>query len=94
MPLFEKSPSDLVRRFDEIAELVAEARRCRMFGYPTCVVNRNLFAGLHQDRCFLRRGETDRGSFVASFGASPFEPMLGRPMPEYVVVPPELLAGP
>jgi TfoX/Sxy family transcriptional regulator of competence genes len=94
MPSFEKSPPDLVRRFDEIAELLPEARRRQMFGYPTCVVNGNLFMGLHQDRFFLRLGETDRDSFVAGFGASLFEPMPGRPMREYVVVPPDLLAGP
>ena len=94
MPSFEKSPPSLVRRFDEIAELLPEARRRQMFGYPTCVVNGNLFMGLHEEDFFLRLGETDRHSFVASFGASLFEPMPGRPMREYVVVPPDLLAGP
>ncbi|MGC2295596.1 MAG: TfoX/Sxy family protein [Candidatus Dormiibacterota bacterium] len=93
MPSFEKSPPDLVRRFYEIAELLPEARRRQMFGYPTCVVNGNLFVGLHQDRFFLRLAETDRESFIRSFGSSAFEPMPGRPMREYVVVPPELMAG-
>ncbi|MGA8207534.1 MAG: TfoX/Sxy family protein [Candidatus Dormiibacterota bacterium] len=94
MPSFEKSPPDLVRRFDEIAELLPQARRRQMFGYPACFVNGNLFMGIHQDRCFLRLGETDRASFVSSFGARLFEPMPGRPMREYVVVPPELLGSP
>jgi TfoX/Sxy family transcriptional regulator of competence genes len=94
MPSFQKAPPDLVRRFDEIVELLPEARRRPMFGYPTCVVNGNLFMGLHQDRFFLRLGEADRASFVSSFGASLFEPMPGRPMREYVVVPPDLLEGP
>jgi TfoX/Sxy family transcriptional regulator of competence genes len=94
MPSFENSPPELVRRFDEIAELLPEARRRQMFGYPACFVNGNLFMGLHRDRLFLRLGETDRASFVSSFGARLFEPMPGRPMREYVVVPPELLDGP
>jgi hypothetical protein len=94
MPSFEKSPPDLVRRFDEIAELLPEAHRRQMFGYPTCVVNGNLFMGLHQDHFFLRLGEMDRAEFVSRFGAGPFEPMPGRPMKEYLVVPPTVLGGP
>lgn len=62
MPSFDNSPPDLVRRFDANARLLPEARRRQMFGYPTCVVNGNLFMGLHQDRLFLRLGETDRAS--------------------------------
>jgi len=94
MPSFEKSPPELVQRFDEIAELLPQAHRRKMFGYPTCVVNGNLFMGLHQDHFFLRLGDTDRAEFVSSFGADPFQPMPGRPMKEYVIVPPKVLRDP
>lgn len=93
MPSFEKSPAELVDRFAELADLVPEANRKQMFGYPTCVLGGNMFMGLHQDRMFLRLAEADRELFNADHGGEPFEPMPGRPMREYVVVPTAMLAG-
>jgi hypothetical protein len=58
-----------------------------MFGYPAAFVNGNMFAGLHQESVVVRLSEPERAEAL-SVGASLFEPMPGRPMREYVVVPP------
>jgi len=62
-----------------------------MFGYPTCVLRGNMFMGLHEDRLILRLAESDRAELTDHHGATAFEPMPGRPMKEYVVVPPALV---
>jgi hypothetical protein len=46
-----------------------------------------MFAGLFQDSMTLRLPESDRAVFLKQKGAKVFEPMPGRPMREYVVVP-------
>lgn len=91
MPTFRKSSPELVARFDELAVFAGDADRKLMFGYPVCVLRGNMFIGLHEESLFLRLGETDREEFLSRYDASLFEPMPGRPMKEYVVVPPSLV---
>jgi hypothetical protein len=93
-PSFNKPPSELVARFDQIAAQVPDATRKQMFGYPVCIVSGNMFRGLHDDYLFLRLATPDRAVLVDQLGARPFEPMPGRPMTEYVVVPAEIIHGP
>jgi len=38
MPAFEKSPAELVARFDAAAPRFPEAQRRKMFGYPALFV--------------------------------------------------------
>lgn len=64
-----------------------------MFGYPAAFVNGNMAAGLHQDGLVLRLSEIDRAGLMKA-GGKQFEPMPGRPMREYVVVPPEFANKP
>src|SRR5919198_1404600 len=88
---FEKADMELVKLFDKIApgpEAAVEKRQ--MFGYPCCFVNGNLFMGLHNNNMILRLSEKDRADF-AKLGAKPFEPMPGRIMKEYVIVPKDIL---
>ncbi len=92
MPTFRKSPPELIARFDELADLVPEATRRQMFGYPSCVTGGNMFMGLHEESMILRLSDADRTEFLAKYEAEVFEPMPGRPMREYVVVP-AALAG-
>lgn len=91
MPTFRKSSPELIARFDELAVLAGDADRKQMFGYPTCVLRGNMFMGLYEDSLILRLAESDRAEFTDRHGATAFEPMPGRPMKEYVVVPPTLL---
>jgi hypothetical protein len=62
-----------------------------MFGCPVYFVNGNMFAGLHQDNLFIRLSAIDRKElFKICDEAALFEPMAGRPMKEYVVIPESL----
>ena len=47
--------------------------------------------GLHQSNMVLRLEDHTRQEFLKLAGAHTFEPMPGRPMREYVVVPPTLI---
>ncbi|MEA2500119.1 MAG: hypothetical protein QOH66_1299 [Actinomycetota bacterium] len=53
-----------------------------------------MFMGLHQHNMVLRLPDGARAELLAMEGAATFEPMAGRPMKEYVVVPATLLASP
>ena len=65
-----------------------------MFGYATAFVNGNMFAGTFQEAIVVRLAEDDRAALLKLKGAAPFEPMKGRPMKEYVVVPASVVATP
>jgi TfoX/Sxy family transcriptional regulator of competence genes len=56
--------------------------------------NGNMFAGLYQDSLILRLPEEERARFLKLKGAQRFEPMPGRPMREYIVVPEGMLKSP
>ncbi len=64
-----------------------------MFGFPSGVVNGNMFGGLFEQHMVLRLSEADRQTIVSELGAQPFEPM-GRPMTGYVTVPPRIIDEP
>jgi TfoX/Sxy family transcriptional regulator of competence genes len=86
------SPPALVELFQELLPVTgAEARR--MFGCPCGFLHGNLFTGLFEDKLFVRLAEADRAALLAEEGAQPFDPMGGRPMREYVVVPGMWLEG-
>jgi TfoX/Sxy family transcriptional regulator of competence genes len=83
---FEKPPPSLVSLFEaRIAGTSAERRS--MFGQPCAFAGGNMCAGLFGGSLFVRLGEADRAALLALRGAKPFEPMPGRTMREYVVVP-------
>ncbi len=92
MPQFTKAPPEMVARFeDAIRPLLGEIERRQMFGYPTAFANGQMFTGLFQDRMHLRLSDEDRAAFLKIDGAGIFEPMGGRAMKEYVLVPPSVL---
>jgi hypothetical protein len=62
-----------------------------MFGFPAAFVNGNMFMGLHQDNMVLRLPDGGRSELLKIEGARTFEPMPGRPMREYIVVPPSVM---
>ena len=57
-----------------------------MFGQLSAFVNGNMFMGIFGDDVFVRLSEDDRAALLRE-GGGPFEPMSGRPMKEYVVLP-------
>ena len=88
---WQKSPPELIEKFDFLVPGPPAVRRS-MFGYPAAFVNGNMFMGLHQSDLVLRLSAEERQEFLKLAGARVFEPMPGRPMREYVVVPPTLLS--
>ena len=59
-----------------------------MFGYPAYFINGNMFTGIHGNKLFLRLSEDDVEKILnAHSDVSLFEPMPGRPMKGYVVLP-------
>jgi len=88
---WRRSPDALVSRFSEIVPSDPRVERRKMFGYPAAFVGGNMFMGLHQENLILRLPEQQRSAFLSIEGASVFEPMPGRPMREYVVVPEAML---
>jgi TfoX/Sxy family transcriptional regulator of competence genes len=91
MPSFEKSPPDLVARFDAAAGRHPQAQRRQMFGYPALFVGGNLATGLFADTWMVRLGTEDLASLQALPGAGPFSPMPGRTMTGYATLPPDVV---
>ncbi len=58
-----------------------------MFGKISAFVNGNIFAGLFGNNLFVRLSEESRKELLKKKGASLLEPMKGKPMKEYVVIP-------
>jgi len=88
---WEKPSADLVRKLDDAVATAAEESAIAielrpMFGCPAYFTNGNLFAGVHQSSLMVRLPTNERAE-VVSMGGEPFEPMPGRPMKEYVVLP-------
>jgi TfoX/Sxy family transcriptional regulator of competence genes len=94
MPKWTKAPPDLVARFATLIEGVRGAQTRKMFGYPAAFVQGHLFAGVFQEDMFVRLSADDQAQLMKIPGARPFEPMPGRPMRGYVLVPPPVLTSP
>ena len=58
-----------------------------MFGNLSAFVNGNMFFGLFGDDIFLRVSAQDQAELLKTRGASNLEPMKGKPMKDYVVIP-------
>ena len=91
---WKKSPPDLVEAFGALAGRYPELAQRKMFGYPAAFIAGNMTTCLHEERWIVRLGEADRAELLARPGATPFEPMPGRPMREYVVLPPDVRSDP
>jgi len=58
-----------------------------MFGNLAAFVNKNMFLALFGPSVAVRLPDDGRAGLLKEPGAGPFEPMRGRPMKEYVVLP-------
>lgn len=74
-----------------LLESALEALPCEkktMFGCPVYLANGSLFAGVRQTAIFVRLSAADRDAFLEEHKeALPFEPLPGRRMREYLVIP-------
>ncbi len=90
---FEKTTPAFLAAFEAVApgpERGLEKRQ--MFGFPVRFLNGNMCIGVHNNAMILRLSAADRAAFIARENGAIFEPMKGRPMKEYVKVPPLLVA--
>jgi TfoX/Sxy family transcriptional regulator of competence genes len=58
-----------------------------MFGNRAAFVHGNMFLALFGTEVAVRLSDEDRAELLRQKGAAAFEPMKGRPMKEYVVLP-------
>ena len=92
MSKWRKSSPALVERFAALVPDDRRVERRQMFGYPAAFLGGHLFMSLFEESLLLRLGERDRAELLGMRGARTFEPMPGRPMREYVLVPPDVVA--
>jgi len=91
---WQPAPDTLIRQFERALQAVPAAQARKMFGYPAAFLNGHMLAGLFQDTMMLRLSPEDCTTFLRQPGAAPFEPMPGRQMREYVVVPAAMVSAP
>ena len=91
MPEMPKSPPALVERFDTVAADFPEATRRLTFGYPCLYMGGNMVSGLFGPSWHVRLGPDERRELEALPGAAPFEPMPGRPMTGFTLLPPAVV---
>lgn len=87
-----KKPSAELGRILAEALTGLEAKSKPMFGCPAYFIKDNWFAGVHEDRLLVRLNEQDRAELWTHHpDAQLFEPMPGRVMKEFVVLPPAVV---
>ena len=82
----DKASPELIARFEDLAEVVPEADRKLVFGSPTCLVGGNMFFGVHAVGLFVKLPAEQAQELLAD-GGRQFEPMPGRPMGGFIVLP-------
>lgn len=88
---WEKMSQEAAARLASIVKPFA-CQKKPMFGHEVYWVNGNMFTGVFQDSIFFRLSANDQAEFLGKYnGAKQFEPMAGRPMKDYVVVPESVL---
>jgi len=85
----------------EIAALLDEAvarfspEKKQMFGHPVQFINNNMFAGIFGDDVWIRLSDADQEKiFALNDEVQTFEPLEGRKMREYVVLPESIHGNP
>jgi len=88
-PTMPEAGPKTVERFDRLAEtfVARGATRSQMFGMPVLKAGDKVFAGTFGDAMTFKLEPDDLERARALTGVEPFEPMKGRPMKEWVLVP-------
>ncbi len=84
---WEKASPVLGQLLTEAASPFALVETRKMFGGVSLFINGNMIGGVHGKKIVLRLSEEDRAAAERDADMTPFEPMPGRLMKEYVVVP-------
>jgi TfoX/Sxy family transcriptional regulator of competence genes len=88
-----KASEEMVQTFMKAVQFLPGVQVRKMFGYPCAFFQGQMFAGLFENSMFLRLSSADREEFKARVGGRSFEPMPGKPMREYAVIPADVLAN-
>jgi len=84
---WEKATPELIAFFEKRMAAV-DCERRKMFGYPCCFFNNNMFTGVYKDVIIVRLPEKERVQALAEHkGTTIFEPIPGRVMKEYLALP-------
>ena len=94
MKKWKPAPRGAVAAFEASTSGLSGVEPRKMFGYSCVFAKGNMFAGLHEAGMVLRLPDEQCAEFLRLKGAKQFEPMPGRVMREYVVVPKVLLNAP
>jgi hypothetical protein len=88
-PTMPEAGPKTVERFDRLAEtfVARGATRSQMFGMPVLKAGDKVFAGTFGDAMTFKLGPDDLERARALTGVESFEPVKGRPMKEWVLVP-------
>ena len=81
-----------VKLFEDLTPSGENITLKKVFGQPAAFVNGNMFFGVFGESVFLRFSDHDRTEAERVPGFVPFEPMPGRAMRGYLVVP-KLILG-
>jgi hypothetical protein len=88
-PTMPEAGPKTVERFERLADtfVARGATRSQMFGMPVLKAGDKVFAGTFGDAMTFKLGPDDLERAHALTGVEPFEPMKGRRMKEWVLVP-------
>ncbi len=90
-----KPSPEIIKAFDQRLPKVSGVEKRQMFGYPAGFINGTWFMGCFQENdIVLRLSDKDREEFLKLEQARQFEPMPGRAMREFVVIPSWLMSNP
>jgi TfoX/Sxy family transcriptional regulator of competence genes len=94
MKKWKPAPRNAVAAYEVAISGLPMTEPKKMFGYSCVFAKGHMFAGLHEAGMVLRLPDEQRAEFLRLKGAEQFEPMPGRVMREYVLVPRVLLDAP
>jgi TfoX/Sxy family transcriptional regulator of competence genes len=88
---WEKMSQEAAQQLEVIVKPFASQKK-PMFGHEVYRVNGNMFAGVFESSIWMRLSPQDQAEFTGKYkDARQFEPMAGRPMKDYVVIPESVL---
>jgi TfoX/Sxy family transcriptional regulator of competence genes len=80
-----------VKLLEELTPVGPMVSSKKVFGQPAVFVNGNMFFGVFGENVFVRLPDSERTEIETIPGFVPFEPMPGRAMRGYYVVPKSIL---
>ena len=93
MKKWMKAPEELTKRFTALIPKHPDAEPRQMFGYQACFVKGNFWMGLHEANVVVRLPDGLEARFAELKGSPAFDPMGGRPMKGWFVVPRDIVSS-